>query len=158
MLFENSSPAQLTAAEVATTEEMVTSDEYRHVSLRGLSLLAGRLGKVFSSASTWCKLVRERGWRRPRRRLFPEKPQVGIRATAPNQYWHLDVTVIKLLDGKKVYLHGVIDNYSRRILAWQIATSLTPGGTCDVLREAARSQTVVIDSGVENVNHEVSAF
>ena len=52
----------------------------------------------------------------------------------------------------------MIDNYSRRILAWKIATSLTPGGTCDVLREAAHSQTVVIDSGVENINHEVSAL
>lgn len=161
----HSSPTQLTAAEVATVKEMVTSEEYRHVSLRRLSLLAQRLGRVFTSASTWCKLVRERGWRRPRRRLYPEKPQVGIRATAPNQYWHLDVTVIKLLDGTKVYLHGVIDNFSRRILAWELATSLAPGGTCNVLQEAARCavglckpQNVVVDSGGENINDEVNAL
>jgi transposase InsO family protein len=41
-------------------------------------------------------------------------------ATRPDEYWHVDVTVIKLLDGTKVYLHGVIDNLTRRILAWKV--------------------------------------
>ena len=34
---------------------------------------------------------------------------------------HVDVTVIRLLDGTKLYLHGVLDNFSRRILAWHLA-------------------------------------
>jgi putative transposase len=42
---------------------------------------------------------------------------VGIRADAPNELWHIDVTIIKLIDGTKAYLHAVIDNFSRRILA-----------------------------------------
>jgi hypothetical protein len=36
---------------------------------------------------------------------------VGFRATGPNQAWHIDVTIIKFLDGTKAYLHGVIDNF-----------------------------------------------
>ena len=48
--------------------------------------------------STWSWLVREGEWRRPRRRLYPAKPKVGIRADAPNELWHIDVTIIKLLD------------------------------------------------------------
>ena len=67
--------------------------------------------------STWARLVRERGWLRPRRRLCPANPREGIRASRPNEYWHLDVTVIKLLDGTRTYLHAAIDNFSRRILA-----------------------------------------
>ena len=48
-----SSPQQLTSAEGKTIEEMLTSDDYRHVSTSTLALLAQRLGKVFASPSTW---------------------------------------------------------------------------------------------------------
>jgi len=154
-----SHPTQLTPAEVSTIKEMVTATEYRHMPLRTLAVYAQRIGKVFASATTWAKLARQRGWRRPRRRVYPEKPKTGIRATHPNEYWHIDVTVIRLLDDAKVYLHAVIDNFSRRILSWRIAERLDPTTTCEILKEAGknleRTPTVVADSGVENVNGQV---
>ena len=48
-----SSPQQLTRAEVDTIEEMVTSDQYRHVPTGTLAVLAQRLGKVFASPAAW---------------------------------------------------------------------------------------------------------
>jgi len=154
-----SHPTQLTPNEVSTIKEMVTATEYRHMPLRTLSVYAQRAGKVFASATTWAKLARQRGWRRPRRRVYPEKPKTGIRATYPNEYWHIDVTVIRLLDDTKAYLHAVIDNFSRRILAWRLAERLEPNTTCEILKEAGknldRTPTVVADSGVENVNADV---
>ena len=154
-----SHPTQLTPNEVSTIKEMVTATEYRHMPLRTLSVYAQRAGKVFASATTWAKLARQRGWRRPRRRVYPEKPKTGIRATYPNEYWHIDVTVIRLLDDTKAYLHAVIDNFSRRILAWRLAERLDPNTTCEILKEAGknldRTPTVVADSGVENVNADV---
>ncbi|MFC1611426.1 transposase [Myxococcota bacterium] len=152
-------PTQLTPKEVSRIKEMVTGEEYRHMPLGTLALYAQRIGKVFASATTWAKLVRQRGWRRPRRRVYPEKPKVGIRATRPNELWHIDVTVIKLLDGTKVYLHAIIDNFSRRILSWLLAERLRPSTTCEILTEAGNNlgttPTVVADSGVENINTEV---
>jgi putative transposase len=53
-----SSPQQLTAAEVSVIQELVTSDEYRHVPTGALARLAQRIGKIFASASTWYRLVR----------------------------------------------------------------------------------------------------
>jgi len=103
-------PGQLTAREVTTIQEMVTAHEYRHVPTTTLAMLGQRGGRVFASASTWARLVRTRGWRRPRTRVYPAKPKVGLRATAPNEYWHLDVTVIRLLDGTRLYLHAVLDS------------------------------------------------
>jgi putative transposase len=155
-------PTRLTPKEVETMQEMVESDDNRHMSLRGLALHAQRIGKVFASPSTWYRLVREAGWRRPRKRLYPAKPKLGIRANRPNEVLHLDVTIIKLLDGTRAYLHAVIDNYSRRILSWTLEEHLGSGGTCRILREAARQvcasakdTTVFADSGSENVNREV---
>jgi transposase InsO family protein len=127
-----------------------------------LALYAQRIRKVFAAPATWGRLIRERGWLRPRRRLYPEKPKTGLRADRPNKLWHIDVTVIRLLDGTKTYLHAVIDNFSRRILAWKLAVRLEPGTTCLVLSQAAvylpplaEPPTVMADSGVENVNGEV---
>jgi transposase InsO family protein len=160
-----SKPTRLTAAEVRAVREMVESDDHRHFSLRGLALYAQRIGSVVASPSTWSRLVREGGWRRPRWRVYPAKPKVGIRADAPNQLWHIDVTVIRLLDGTKAYLHAVIDNFSRRILAWTLEEQLGAGGTCRILLEAGRQlgtrpveTTVMSDSGMENVNRNVDAL
>src|SRR6516162_4762282 len=76
--------------------------------------------------------------------------------------WHIDTTVIRLLDGTRAYLHAVIDNFSRRILAWRVAETFAPVNSVAVLvdasRGATRSQTtpvVLTDAGVENVNAEV---
>lgn len=86
-----------------------------------------------------------------------------MRASRPNEYVHIDVTVIRLVTGVKVYLHAIIDNFSRRILAWRLAQRLDPVTTCEVLADAGREMlaevpTVVADSGIENVNDRVDAM
>jgi putative transposase len=59
----------------------------------------------------------------------------------------------------------VIDNFSRRILAWRVADTFAPGNTVAVLLEASRGATrsagapvVLADAGVENVNAQVDAL
>ncbi len=157
------SPGQLTASEVATIKDMVLAPEHRHMPIGTLARYAQRIGKVFASATTWAKLVRERGWRRPRRRIHPPKPTVGVRASQPNQIWHVDTSVIRLLDGTKVYLQAVMDNYSRKILAWMVSERFDPTSTCHVLLAAGKHLVtagrpfVYADSGVENVNGSVDS-
>ena len=131
-----SSPQQLTRQECLVIRDMVTADEYRHVSTGTLARLAQRLGKVFASPTTWYRLVRANNWRRPRLRVHPAKPTVGIRATRPNETWHVDTTLIRLLDGSKAYLHAIIDNFSRRVMAWRVNDSFIPSVTAELLIEA----------------------
>ncbi len=152
-----SSPQQLTYEEVKTIREMVTSDEYRHVPTATLAILAQRLGTVFASPTTWFRLVRLYKWRRPRLRVHPAKPKVGIRAYAPNEIWHVDTTILRLLNSTRAYVHAVIDNFSRRILAWEVSASFDTGITAKILLSAARrplesKPTLLVDGGVENYN------
>src|SRR5713101_1650418 len=156
------SPYRLTPPEVRAIEDMVTSPEYRHVPTGTLAVLAQRLGKVWASPSTWCRLVRKHGWRRPRLRVHPAKPKIGLRATRADEMWHIDTTVIRLLDGTRAYLHAVIDNFSRRILAWRVAETFAPVNSVAVLLDASRAAApsattpvVLADAGVENVNAQV---
>src|SRR5205807_1231486 len=78
-------------------------------------------------------------WRRPRLRVHPVKPKIGLRTTRPNEMWHIDTTVIRLLDGTRAYMHAVIDNFSRRILAWRVAETFAPVNSVAVLLDAGRA-------------------
>ena len=64
-----------------------------------------------------------------------------------------------------VYLHAVIDNFSRKILPWRVTDTFAVATTVAVLRDAVHgslaredSPTVVADSGVENVNADVDGL
>ena len=159
--YPRTSPHQLTPSEVRAIEDMVTAPEYRHVSTGTLAVLAQRLGTVWASPSTWYRLVRTFGWRRPRLRVRPAKPKIGLRTTRADEMWHIDTTVIHLLDGSRAYLHAVIDNFSRRILAWRVGDTFAPVNSVTVLVEASRATpaettpVVLADGGVENVNAQV---
>ena len=126
-------PTRLTPNEVENMRRMVENDDHRHMSLRARALHAQRIGKVLASPSMWHRMVRSAGWRRPRKNVYPAKPKVGIRAEAPGELFHLDVTIIRLLDGSRAYLHAVIDNYSRRISSWTLEERLGSGVTCRIL-------------------------
>jgi len=76
--------------------------------------------------------------------------------------WHIDTTVIRVLDGTRAYLYAVIDNFSRRILAWRVADTFAAVNSVAVLVEANRARTpsattpvVLADAGIENVNARV---
>jgi transposase InsO family protein len=79
--------------------------------------------------------------------------------------WHIDTTVIRLLDGTRAYAHAVIDNFSRRILGWHVADTFAPANSVAVLLDAGRRATsadpvpvVLADAGVENVNAQIDAL
>ena len=158
-------PHQLTRAEIDAIRDMVTTPEYRHVPTGTLAVLAQRLNRASASPSTWYRVVRTYGWRRPRLRIHPAKPKVGLRTSGPDEMWHIDTTVIRLLDGTRAYLHAVIDNFSRRILAWRVADTFAPANTVAVLLEASRgairsagTPVVLADAGVENVYAQIDAL
>lgn len=159
------SPQRLTPNEVRAIGAMVTAVEYRHIPTSTLARLAQRLGRVFASASTWHRLVRERGWRRPRLRIHPARPELGVRAERPDQIWHIDTTLIRLVDGTRAYVHAVIDNFSRRILGCCVARTFSAASTVAILEQAIRGRAdpesrpeVFVDAGVENCNGSVDAL
>jgi putative transposase len=159
-----SSPHGLTPREIDTIRHMVTDPGNRHVPTGRLAIFAQRPGCVFAFPTTWYRLVSKFGWRRPRLRIHPTKPTKGIRASEPDEIWHIDTTVIRMLDGTRAYLHAVIDNFSRRILSWRLSASFDAGCSADLLVEAGQRRvdlgvtpTLLADGGVENDNRAVDA-
>ena len=99
-------------------------------------------------------MVRKFGWRRPGLRVNPAKPKVGLRTTRADEMWHIDTTVIGLLDGTRAYVHAVIDNFSRRIFAWRVADTFAPVNSVAV----CSTPVVLADAGVENVDAQADAL
>jgi transposase InsO family protein len=128
-----------------------------HMPLGTLATWAALAGHVAASASSWYRLARERGWRALHRRRHPKAPTVGVRAVAPNELWHVDISVIVLVDRTRLYLQAVVDNFSRYVLAWQLSTHYDGSATRSLLQQAAGvlrhslpPPAVVVDGGCEN--------
>ena len=156
-------PSRLTFAEEQKMRVLVEANELRHFSIRALAMHARRIGALFASESTWWRTIHDKGWMRPKQRIHPESPKIGIRASRVGEILHVDVTVIRLLDGTKVFLQAVMDNFSRKILAWRVSSALEPWRTGELIKQAASELQKVVshgtnllaDSGVENVNTDV---
>ena len=151
-------PARLTPVELLKMKEYVLAEELRHISIRSLALLAARRGELVASAGTWYRWIKARGWKRLSRRLYPAKPKAGIRAAAPNEIWHIDASVVRLLNGARVYLHAIVDNFSRKVLAFRVETTMSAATTRAMVVEALDQSgvlpdhvRVLTDGGTENV-------
>jgi putative transposase len=134
---------------------MVTSPDFRHVPTGTLAVLA-------LAARHGLGLTLNLVPPRPAARLAPPAPPRTSRETQDRashdtreREWHIDTTVIRLLDGTHAYLHAVIDNFSRRILAWRVADTFAPGNSVSVLLDASRAvapsdtiPVVLADAGV----------
>lgn len=59
----------------------------------------------------------------------------GLTIDRPNQVWEVDITYIKIRGGS-VYLICLIDVFSRKIMAWKLATSLDTASCLEALNNA----------------------
>ncbi|WP_236515955.1 DDE-type integrase/transposase/recombinase [Sandaracinus amylolyticus] len=88
---------------------------------------------------------------------IPPTAKIGVRASAPSEWWHVDVTIVRLLDGTRAYVHAVPDNYSRKVLAWAVEPELRAATTRAILAMARERVAtglrvrVMTDGGSENV-------
>jgi putative transposase len=158
------SPRKMLPTKVSKIKELYTAKEFAHYSTIALSWFAKKTGEVVASASTWSLVVREHGLKRNRVRIYPAKPKIGIRASAPGQIWHLDLTILRLQDGSRVFVQAVIDNFSRYVLAWKVSPDYGGLRTRELLERAIAKATqlgldlipnVLVDSGTENLNSHV---
>jgi hypothetical protein len=48
--------------------------------------------------------------------------------------------LIQLLDGSRAYLQAVIDNFSRRVLAWKVSGTFDPHVTAEILLHSSQGR------------------
>ncbi len=155
-------PHKVALSEIKEMRRLVVSKRLGHFSISSLCLYAKRKSLVSCNRDTWYRYINRYGWQRPVRNKKFKPKHTGLRAKRPDEIWHIDVTHIKLSDGTRYYLHVLLDNFSRRVLAWILNKKLSAVTTVELLKQADRNNRqekvdLVTDGGSENVNRVVRA-
>ena len=172
-MCNNAYPQQLTVNEVHKMHRMLSSEDYLHWPI--ISVAYYSLKKTFLKAhpNTWYKYAKLMHIKRRRKKKFIKKYDEGVRALAPNEKWHADITEFVTADGMKSYIYFVVDNFSRYIISWRVAERVCAKIRLETFAETIElaglqpiedteaevvSTELIVDGGTENNNAVVKTF
>jgi len=158
-------PQQLQINEIQKIKKLLTDPKVDHWPIVSIAGQALRQNKLMASLYSWYKYARL--WNISKKVPGKRRKTVGIVATQPNEYLHVDTTFYELISGKKICISFVMDNYSKMILGYHVSDR----NTFDIVRKSLgnalnnidkhpdqKHSFLVTDGGSENHNKYVNAF
>ena len=116
-----SHPGQLSQREVSSIRKTMANPFYRGWPAISIYWHEVRNGVFGFARSTFYKYLHLLGISPVRGTCRRKDHAEGIRASAPDEIWHADVTLFRTLDHVLVNIYLVVDNFSRKILAWTVS-------------------------------------
>jgi len=159
-------PNQLTKGEACIIRKGFSDPETVHWPSVSVAWKLIRDSKLSASVSTILAYARAMGLTSVRKPLHRSRKKGSIVTSRPNEAWHVDVTVLRTRDGVRSYIQLILDSFSKRILAFSVARSISGQATAALLRSAMEalphtpesSIMLVSDGGSENVNISVKDY
>jgi putative transposase len=123
----------------------------RALRARGIAISRRRVARLMREAGLKARVARIYRSKPGRRRMFEQHPNLLWREVAqePGQIWVSDVTYVRVA-GRWRFLVTIMDQYSRRLLAWRLGrvrnAELTRGALDQALRRAAHRPQLIFHS------------
>ncbi len=120
--------------------------EYTELSSRELSFFLVDKKGLSVSESTVYRVLKKAGLIKPlEKKTFPAGSEYKVKTNRVNQQWQTDASYFKAHGWGWFYLISVLDDYSRRILAWLLQPCMDAGAFSEVLELACE------ETGIEEV-------
>ena len=89
------------------------------------------------SESTVFRVLKELGWIKPREsKTFPAGSEYSYKPKRVNEQWQTDATYLLVKNWGWYFMISVLDDCSRKILAWQLQSSMQAGDFSEVVEMA----------------------
>lgn len=166
-LCSNAYPQQLTIREIRKMHRLLSDERMLHWPIVSVAHYGIKRALLKAHPNTWYKYSRLMKLKRKRPRKPTRNYEEGLRATAPNEKWHADITEIKTSDGTTSYIYLVMDNYSRYITSWRVLDKICGKTRIETfeetfkkagikpVRRTKKKHQLIVDGGTENNNKEV---
>ena len=160
---------QISWTEIITMKRLLKDNKFLHWSSGSVWGKAVKDGKISMSIQSWYHYAKLLGLGQNRKKFYKKRKRISVRAEKPNEIWHMDVTRFKTSDGNWAYIYTLMDNFSRRILSWNVNHTLSGKIRLESLKNAIVEQfgnknmetdniDLIVDGGTENNNINIHEF
>lgn len=160
-------PQQISKNEIAVLKQFMSNKRFFHWSIASVWGLAFKQGKTSMSRATWYRYTKYLGLNVVRTAYRKKRKRISTRAQTVNEIWHMDVTMYKTIDNVTFYIYTIVDNFSRKIMAYTISEKLSAKIRLQSLKHAIDNEfninlnsslDLIVDGGSENNNHTIHDF
>lgn len=161
-------PKQISNKEVTVLKKYMNNSKFKTWCIRSIWGKALRDGAISMAESTWYKYAKKLGYSQARKPGKKPRKKGSFNATRPNETWHMDISQYKTLDNVIFFIYTVVDNFSRKIIAWDISTKKCSKIRTDTVKRAIKNEfditignqslDLIVDGGTENNNKTIHDF
>lgn len=161
-------PTQISQKEINVLKSFMSRKRFVSWSIASIWGYAFKKGFISMSRTSWYRYCLKLEISKKRKTKKKERKRISIKATCPNEIWHMDVTEFVTKDNIKYYIHTVLDNFSRKVIAYTVSRDKTAKTRLISLKEAIKSQfesvlskkelDLIVDGGGENNNVRIHNF
>jgi len=158
-------PHQLQLTEIKKMYKALNAQEYKHWPIISIQAYFMRKKKIVASPDSWYKYSNLFGIKR--KLVKKDNKKIGLIATYPNEYWHVDATYYSMANGQKACITFLMDNYSKMILGYHVSLKYGFYNVKCAIRNALKNVALhpnvnhtylVADGGRENHNKNIDNF
>lgn len=161
-------PNQIAPFEISMLKSYMNDHRYKIWCTRSVWGKAVRNGDVSMAESTWYKYARKLGFTKAHKPIKKHRKKGSFDASRPNETWHMDISQYKTFDNVIFYIYTVVDNFSRKIISWDIATTKSAIIRTNTVKQSIvnefgvdlrdRHLDLIVDGGSENNNKTIHQF